>query len=92
MDGWNNFRRGQDYYEEGALTWLRADTIIREQTHGQKSLADFLRRFFRQRDTGPIVATYTREDVEAVLGEICPHDWHEFFESRIYQVLDAFEK
>lgn len=86
LDGWNDLRRGQDYYDEGALTWLRADTIIREQTHGQKSLDDFLRSFLGQRDTDPIVAPYSREDVEAALGAICPYDWHEFFESRIYQV------
>jgi predicted metalloprotease with PDZ domain len=86
LDGWNDLRRGQDYYDEGALTWLRADAIIREQTHGQKSLDDFLRSFLGQRDTDPIVAPYTREDVEAALGAICPYEWHEFFESHIYQV------
>jgi predicted metalloprotease with PDZ domain len=85
LEGWSGFRRGQDYYEEGALIWLRADTIIREQTHGQKSLDDFLRVFLGQRDTDPIVVPYTREDVEAALATICPYNWHEFFESRIYQ-------
>lgn len=85
-DGWSDFRRGQDYYDEGALIWLRADTIIREQTHGQKSLDDFLRSFFGHSDTDPIVEPYTREEVEAALGAICPYNWHEFFESRIYQV------
>ena len=86
LDGWNDFRRGQDYYEEGALIWLRADTIIREQTHGQKSLDDFLRTFLGQHDTEPIVVPYTRDDVEAALNAISPYNWHEFFESRIYQV------
>lgn len=86
LDGWNDFRRGQDYYDEGALIWLRVDTIIREQTHGQKSLDDFLRSFLGQRDTDPIVAPYTRDGAEAALGAICPYNWHEFFESRIYQV------
>lgn len=85
-DGWNDLRRGQDYYDEGELIWLRADTIIREQTHGQKSLDDFLRAFLGQRDTGPIVVPYTREDVEATLNSITPYDWHGFFEARIYQV------
>jgi predicted metalloprotease with PDZ domain len=84
--GWTDLRRSQDYYDEGALTWLRADTIIREQTHGQKSLDDFLRSFLGQRDTDPIVAPYTREDVEAALNSICPYNWHEFFETRIYKV------
>jgi predicted metalloprotease with PDZ domain len=83
---WYNLRRSQDYYDEGALIWLRADTIIREQTHGQKSLDDFLRSFLGQRDTGPVVAPYTREEVEATLLAICPYDWRSFFETRIYQV------
>jgi predicted metalloprotease with PDZ domain len=83
---WYDLRRMQDYYDEGALIWLRADTIIREQTHGQKSLDDFLRSFLGQRDTGPVVAPYTREEVEATLSAICPYDWHNFFETRIYQV------
>jgi predicted metalloprotease with PDZ domain len=86
LDGWNDFRRGQDYYDEGALIWLRADTIIREQKQGQKSLDDFLRSFLGQRDTDPVVVPYAREDIEAALGAICPYNWHEFFESRIYRV------
>jgi predicted metalloprotease with PDZ domain len=83
---WFSLRRGQDYYDEGALIWLRADTIIREKTQGRFSLDDFLRSFLGQRDTDPIVAPYTREEVEALLSAICPFDWHTFFETRIYQV------
>jgi predicted metalloprotease with PDZ domain len=83
---WYDLRRAQDYYDEGALIWLRADTIIREQTHGQKSLDDFLRIFLGQRDTGPIVAPYTREDIEAALAAVLRYDWHNFFETRIYRV------
>ena len=87
--GWSSLRRGQDYYDEGALLWLRVDTILRQQSHGRLSLDDFLRRFFGQRDTGPIVAPYTREDVEASLSAICPYDWHTFFETRVYQANSA---
>ena len=83
---WFSLRRGQDYYDEGALIWLRADTIIREQTQGRRSLDDFLRSFFGQHDTDPIVMPYTREEVEASLSAICPFDWHAFFETRVYQV------
>ena len=50
---WSSLRRGQDYYDEGALMWLRADVQIREQTQGRLSLDDFLRSFFGQRDTEP---------------------------------------
>jgi predicted metalloprotease with PDZ domain len=84
--GWSSLRRGQDYYDEGALIWLRADVEIREQSQGKLSLDDFLRSFLGQRDTDPIVAPYTRADVEAALSAICPYDWHGFFETRIYQV------
>jgi predicted metalloprotease with PDZ domain len=84
--GWRTLRRSQDYYDEGALIWLRADAQIREQSQGRRSLDDFLRAFFGQRDTEPIVVPYTREDVEAALSAICPFDWHGFFETRVYQV------
>jgi len=84
--GWSSLRRGQDYYDEGALTWLRADTIIREHSGDRLTLDDFLRSFFGQRDTEPIVVPYTREEVEAALSAICPYDWHAFFETRIYRV------
>lgn len=84
--GWSSIRRSQDYYDEGALAWLRADVLIREQSHGRKSLDDFLRSFLGQRDTGPIVAPYTRQDVEAALSAVWPYDWHSFFQKRIYDV------
>ena len=84
--GWSSLRRRQDYYDEGALIWLRADTIIREQSHDRVSLDDFLRSFFGQHDTPPTVVPYTRADVEASLSAIWPYDWHTFFEQRIYQV------
>ena len=84
--GWSSLRRGQDYYDEGALMWLRADVQIREQTEGRLSLDDFLRSFFGQRDTDPIVVPYTREDVEASLAAICPFDWHSFVEAHVYQI------
>jgi predicted metalloprotease with PDZ domain len=84
--GWMSIRRSQDYYNEGALIWLRADIQIREQTQDKLSLDDFIRSFFGQRDTGPIVEPYTRADVEAAFQAICPYDWHSFIETRIYQV------
>lgn len=86
LGDWEPLRRTQDYYDEGALIWMRADVMIREQSHGKASLDDFLRKFLGQRDTDPIVNPYTRADVEATLNEVWPYDWHSFFESRIYQV------
>jgi len=66
--------------------WLHADVIIREQTQGRRSLDDFLRSFLGQRDTGPIVVPYTRQDVEEALSAVCPYDWHTFIETHVYQV------
>ena len=83
---WLSIRRSQDYYDEGALIWLRADIIIREHTQGQRSLDDFLRSFFGQHDTDAIVVPYTREDVEQSLAVICAYDWHAFFDEKIYRV------
>lgn len=87
--GWTALRRSQDYYDEGALIWLRADTLIREKTNDRLTLDDFLRSFLGQRDTGPIVVPYTRADVETALAAICPYDWHGFFEKYVYQVNGA---
>ncbi len=84
--GWSSLRRGQDYYDEGALIWLRADVLIREQTQGRLSLDDFVRSFFGQRDTEPIVVPYTREEIESALSAILPYDWHSFIEAHVYQV------
>ena len=66
--------------------WLHADVIIREQTQGRRSLDEFLRSFLGQRDTGPIVVPYTRQDVEEALSAVCPYDWHTFIETHVYQV------
>ncbi len=85
-DAWSSLRRGQDYYDEGALIWLRADTLIRKQTQNRHSLDDFMRGFFGQKDTDPIVAPYSRDEVEASLSAISTYDWHGFFETRVYQV------
>lgn len=85
---WSSLRRGQDYYDEGALMWLYADVLIREQSHGSKSLDDFLKNFLGQRDTDPIVAPYTRADVEESLNAVWPYDWHDFIEKYVYKVND----
>ncbi|MGC1381724.1 MAG: hypothetical protein WA814_11960 [Candidatus Baltobacteraceae bacterium] len=78
-------RRGAgDFYTEGELLWLDVDTIIRERSHGTRSLDTFLHRFTEPALTGPIVSTYTREQVEAMLNEVEPYDWHAFFEKYVY--------
>src|SRR5262249_38263830 len=43
---WTSWSRSEDYYSEGLLIWLDADTLIRERTGGRHSLDDFARRFY----------------------------------------------
>ena len=47
---WRSWQRFEDYYTEGALIWLDADTLIRERSHDQKSLDDFARGFLGVND------------------------------------------
>ncbi|HEV2696636.1 MAG TPA: M61 family peptidase, partial [Terriglobales bacterium] len=54
---WDSWRRDVDYYDEGELDWLWADTIIREQSKGAKSLDDFCKLFHGAPSTPPMVKT-----------------------------------
>jgi predicted metalloprotease with PDZ domain len=78
-------RSAGDFYTEGHLIWLAADLIIRRQTGGRKTLDDFEHLFTQPSLTGPITKTYTRDDVEALLNEVAPYDWHAFFQRYVYE-------
>ena len=80
---WASWRRSVDFYDEGWLIWLEADVLIRHDSHGQKSLDDFCRRFFGAPNTPPQVVPYTLEDVIAALNEVQPRDWRAFFRARV---------
>ncbi len=76
--------RGEDYYVEGALTWLAADMIIRERSGGRRSLDDFAKAFFGSgRDGDWIVDTYDFDEVVATLGRIEPYDWAGFLDEKL---------
>jgi len=75
----SSWRRGVDYYDESTLIWLEADTIIRRETKGKKSLDDFCRKFHGGENTGPMVVPYTFEDVVAEMNEVAAYDWRAFF-------------
>ena len=72
---WQSWRRGLDYYPEGELIWLDVDTLIRRQTHGQKSLDDFCRLFYGGPGGPPKVVPYTFDDVVKTLNQVTPYDW-----------------
>jgi predicted metalloprotease with PDZ domain len=82
-DEYKSWRRDTDYYDEGTLIWLEADTIIRQQTQGKKSLDDFCRKFEGGENTGPKIVPYTFEDVVAAMQEIAPYDWRSLFTERL---------
>ena len=82
--GWDNWRRGLDYYPEGELIWLDVDTTLREKSHGKKSLNDFVAAFHGLGgNTPPKVVPYTFEDVVAGLNAIVPSDWATFLHDRL---------
>jgi predicted metalloprotease with PDZ domain len=81
---WSNWKRGQDYYQEGELFWLDADTLIRQKTDNKKSLTDFLHIFLgKGGNTGPLIVTYNREELIADLNEVLKYDWATFIHERI---------
>jgi predicted metalloprotease with PDZ domain len=80
---WESTRRGLDYYPEDQLTWLWADVIIRQQTHGQKSLDDFCRIFHGPPSGAPQEKTYTFEDVVNTLNQVTGYDWRGFWTERL---------
>jgi predicted metalloprotease with PDZ domain len=86
--GWRSWQRAEDYYNEGALLWLDADSLIRERSHGQRSLDDFARAFFgvRDRDWGEL--TYNFDDVVRTLNEVQTNDWAAFLRERLEQVSE----
>jgi len=80
---WQSWRRGTDFYDEGTLSWLWADVIIRQQTKGAKSLDDFCELFHGAPSTGPMVKPYTFDDVVSALNQIAPYDWRGFWTERL---------
>ena len=83
---WVSYQRPEDYYTEGELIWLDADTKIRELTGGKKSLDDFAKGFFGVYSGSFITDQYTLDDVVKDLNEVVPYDWKTFFEERVYDL------
>jgi predicted metalloprotease with PDZ domain len=81
---WSAERRGVDFYNEGWLIWLDADTLIRQLTSGQRSLDDFCRLFHGGQTGPPMVKPYTFDDVVATLNDVAPYDWRAFLNQRLY--------
>jgi predicted metalloprotease with PDZ domain len=80
---WESWRRSLDYYEEDELNWLWADTIIRRQTDGRKSMDDFCRIFHGGASGPPQVKTYVFEDLLSTLNQVASYDWRGFWTERL---------
>jgi predicted metalloprotease with PDZ domain len=84
---WFNWRRGQDYYPEGELLWLDADTLIRKMTDNKKSLDDFQKIFLAKGgSTGPMIIPYTLDELVADLNAVVPYDWSKFLHDRVDEI------
>jgi predicted metalloprotease with PDZ domain len=84
---WMNWRRGQDYYQEGELLWLDADTLIRKLTQDQKSLNDFEKIFLgKGGNTGPLIVTYDFNELVQDLNAVVAYDWATFLDDRIDKI------
>jgi predicted metalloprotease with PDZ domain len=84
----SNYRRTVDFYDEGALIWLEADTILRQKSGGKKSMDDFAHLFYGGPNTPPEVKTYTFDDVVATLNQVLPYDWRAFLTDRILKIAE----
>jgi len=80
---WSSWRRGTDFYDEDVLNWLWADTILRQQSKGKKSIDDFCRLFHGAPSGPPMVKGYTLDDVVDALNQIAPYDWRGFWTERL---------
>jgi predicted metalloprotease with PDZ domain len=80
---WRSWQRSEDYYSEGALIWLDADTLIRERSGGKKSLDDFAHAFFGVDDGSYVIETYTFDDIVRALNAVVPYDWASFLHTRV---------
>jgi len=80
---WNSWRRPLDYYDEDVLNWLWVDTILRQQTKGQKSIDDFCHLFHGGQSGEPAVKTYTFDDIVSTLNQVAPYDWRSFWTERL---------
>lgn len=86
QQSWSSWQRPPDYYPESDLIWLEADTIIRKQSNGQKSLDDFAKLFFAVNNGSFVTVTYNLDDLVKALNTVESYDWAGFFRTRVYQV------
>ncbi len=80
---WRSYQRSEDYYNEGLLLWLDADSLIRQKTGGRKSLDDFAKSFFGIDDGSFVTVGYRFDDVVQALNAVMPYDWAAFLRTHL---------
>jgi predicted metalloprotease with PDZ domain len=80
---WTNLRRSTDYYREGPLLWLQVDSLLREKSHGARSLDTFAAEFFGPPDGAVTVKPYTYEQLIAALNQVVAFDWNGLFQGNL---------
>ncbi len=76
-------RRQDDFYQESALLWLEADTLIRQGSQGKHSLDDFCKLFYGAPNSSPQVVTYDFTALVKTLNSVFPYDWAKFWTVRL---------
>jgi predicted metalloprotease with PDZ domain len=72
---WRSWERSEDYYSEGQLVWLDADTLIREKSGGKRSLDDFAGVFSASTTAAMSRSPMNFDDVVKALNGVQPYDW-----------------
>jgi predicted metalloprotease with PDZ domain len=81
---WSSWRRGPDYYPEGALLWLEIDVKLRALSGDRRSFDDFAHIFFAKNPSkDPLVKPYSFNEIVADLNAVAPFDWADFLRTRL---------
>ena len=65
------------------MLWLDVDTKIQELSADTRSLADFVRAFFGERNSDLTTHTYTFAQLCKASNRIAPFDWQTFLTTRL---------
>ncbi|HEX7325607.1 MAG TPA: M61 family peptidase [Rhodanobacteraceae bacterium] len=85
---YGNWRRGDDYYNEGVLIWLGVDVKIRELTHDKRSLDNFAKLFYGMDNGSYVTKTYTFADLVKALNTVAPYDWAPYLHDLLDKTSD----